>query len=48
MKDVDTNMGKMPLEDYLDIAALQYGYDSYDDLLRDGLYVDLGTEKSIG
>lgn len=38
---VETNMGKMPLEDYLEIFALQHGYDSYDDMRRDGLCIDL-------
>ena len=30
-KIVNTNMGAMPLEDYLDIVALQHGFDSYED-----------------
>lgn len=37
---VKTNVGRMPLEDYLEIVASQHGYDSYEDMKADGLYVD--------
>lgn len=37
---VKTNAGRMPLEDYLEIVASQHGYDSYEDMKADGLYVD--------
>ena len=29
---IQTNMGEMTLEDYLDIRALEYGFDSYKEL----------------
>lgn len=31
---IQTNMGEMPLEDYLDIRALEYGFSSYKELER--------------
>lgn len=45
MVDVCTNMGIMPIEDYLDIAAMQYGFDSYEDLCAHGLSIDLPEEE---
>lgn len=33
---VETNMGLIPLEDYQDIVAWQYGYDSYEEMKKDG------------
>lgn len=38
-KHVKTNMGSMPLEDYYDIVAMQHGYDSYEDMKKDGLSI---------
>lgn len=38
-KHVETNMGNMPLEDYYDIVAMQHGYDSYDNMKKDGLII---------
>ena len=32
MKYVQTNIGKIPLEDYLDLQSQRYGYDDYKDL----------------
>ncbi len=42
---IDTNIGKMPVEDYIHIQAVQYGYDSYDDMKKDGLHIEI--DKSI-
>lgn len=39
-KMVQTNMGPMPLEDYLDIVASQYGYDSYEEMQAEGYKID--------
>lgn len=36
---VNTNIGEMPLEDYLEIMALQYGFDSYEDLINQGFLI---------
>lgn len=33
---VKTNIGTMPLSDYLDIYAMQHGCDDYDDLVKQG------------
>ena len=38
---VDTNIGKIPYIDYLDIVAIQYGFDDYEDMTKNGLYVDM-------
>lgn len=40
-KTVKTNIGSIPIEDYLEICALQYGYDSYAELRADGYYIEL-------
>lgn len=37
---VETNQGLMPLEDYLDIKAIQYGFDSYEDMKACGCCID--------
>ncbi len=41
MLAVKTNIGTIPLEDYLDIKALQYGYSDYEDMRAHGLYLDM-------
>lgn len=49
-KHVETNMGNMPLEDYYDIVAMQHGYDSYDDMKKDGLIIappEIAEDKGI-
>ena len=33
---VETNMGKIPIEDYKEIIAIQYGFDSYEDMRKEG------------
>ena len=38
---VNTNIGKIPYIDYLDIVAIQYGFDDYEDMTKNGLYVDM-------
>lgn len=38
---IKTNMGKMPLEDYLEIKAYQYGFDSYAELKEAGLSISI-------
>ena len=44
MNKVKTNIGGMPLEDYLEIVALQHGFDSYEELRYNGIVVDIGDE----
>ena len=38
---IDTNIGKIPYIDYLDIVAIQYGFDDYEDMTKNGFYVDM-------
>ena len=38
---VNTNIGKIPYIDYLDIVAIQYGFDDYEDMTKNGLYVNM-------
>ena len=35
IKEVETNMGTMPIEDYQEIVAMQNGFDSYDEYIRE-------------
>ncbi len=42
---VSTNIGTMPIEDYREIAARQYGFDSYDDLYASGARLGGGYDK---
>lgn len=38
---IQTNMGEMPLQDYLDIRALEYGFDSYKELEKAGFSIKI-------
>lgn len=38
---IPTNMGKMPLEDYMEIKAMQLGFDSYEDLKNQGFDLEV-------
>lgn len=38
---VDTNIGTMPVEDYLEIKAIQLGFDSYAELRAAGYHLDV-------
>lgn len=40
-RTIETNMGEMPIEDYLEIRAMQYGFDSYEDLVKQGYSIDI-------
>lgn len=41
MKVVNTNMGKIPVVDYLEIVACQNGFDSYEEMRAEGIIIDL-------
>lgn len=41
---IETNMGLMPIDDYLDIRAWEYGYDSYQEMREDGFYIPVFAE----
>lgn len=34
--EVSTNIGKMPIAEYADIKAHEYGFDDYPDLIENG------------
>lgn len=38
---IDTNMGRMPVEDYKEIRAMQYGFDNYADMKKFGYDIDI-------
>lgn len=40
-KYVNTNVGLMPVEDYLEIKAVQYGFESYEDMKAQGYKIDV-------
>lgn len=42
---VDTNMGRIPIEDYREIKAQQHGFDSYDDMYNQGYRLGNGYDK---
>lgn len=42
---VETSMGKMPIEDYREIAAGQHGFDSYDEMYEQGYRLGNGYDK---
>ena len=42
---VETNIGEMPIEDYQEIQAIQYGFDSYEDLKNQGYSLPYATEE---
>lgn len=46
-KMVETNIGKMPLQEYQDIVAQQAGYDSYEDMRKEGVMLQSDAD-SIG
>lgn len=39
-KKVRTNIGEMPIEDYLDILAMQGGFDDYEDMRAVGYEIN--------
>ena len=42
---VETNMGKIPVEDYREIVAQQHGFDSYDEMYAAGVRIGNGYDK---
>ena len=44
-EEVQTNMGSMPIEDYREIVASQSGFDSYDEMHRQGYCIGNGYDK---
>ena len=44
---VETNIGRIPVEDYKEIKAQQYGFDSYADLLAAGYRLYLDDKRAL-
>ena len=42
---VATNIGKVPIEDYREIVAVQNGFDSYDEMYSEGIRIGNGYDK---
>lgn len=40
IKYVKTNIGTIPVEDYLDICAIQAGFDDYKSMVHEGYIID--------
>ena len=40
-------MGKMPIEDYREIVAMQHGFDSYADMRKQGICIGNGMDSDI-
>ena len=43
---VKTNIGEIPVEDYMDIKAQQFGFEDYEDMYKQGYRLD--NEKGEG
>ena len=44
-EEVQTNMGSVPIEDYREIVASQSGFDSYDEMYKQGYRIGNGYDK---
>lgn len=44
-KYIKTNVGVMPVEDYLEIKARQYGFSSYEELREEGLCISINEDE---
>lgn len=44
---IETNMGTIPIVDYLEIRAIQCGFDSYEELRKEGYHIDIPEECCI-
>ena len=42
---VATNIGKVPIDDYREIVAVQNGFDSYDEMYNEGIRIGNGYDK---
>lgn len=42
---VQTNIGNIPIEDYREIVAYQYGFDSYETMYEEGFRIGNGYDK---
>lgn len=47
MKYVKTTRGLMPLDDYLEIRAMQHGFNSYEELKEEGYSIEIPESDII-
>lgn len=47
MQYVSTTRGMIPIDDYYEIQAMQYGFDSYQDLRNEGLSIYVDPESVV-
>lgn len=47
MKYVKTTRGLIPLDDYLEICAMQHGFHSYEELKEDGYSIEIPESDII-
>ena len=45
-KLIKTNVGTMPVDDYLEIRAYQYGFSSYEELKEAGLSIEIPDDRN--
>ena len=45
VQTVETSIGVMSIKDYREIAAMQYGFNSYDDMYNQGYRLGNGYDK---
>lgn len=45
-KYINTNIGRIPIEDYRDIIAMQSGFDDYEDMYAAGYRIGNGIDKA--
>lgn len=46
-KYIKTSMGIIPLEDYLDIIAIENGFSDYEELRREGYNIEISDSDII-
>lgn len=44
---VRTNIGLVPMEEYLDIKARSYGFDDYEDLKAHGCHIEVSPDDLV-
>lgn len=44
---VRTNIGLVPMRDYLDIRAMSYGFDDYEDLKKHGGHIEVSPDDLV-
>lgn len=47
MQYVKTTSGMIPIEDYYEIQAMRYGFNSYQDLRNNGMCIDVDSESIV-